>query len=460
MSQKELIVDTPDLKTRNMLLNMGPSHPAMHGIIKIVVSLDGEVIEKADVEIGYLHRSFEKHCENGNWTQAIPYVDRLNYVSPLINNFAYAQTAEKLLGIDVTERCKYIRVLMSEISRVSDHLTCIGASTMELGAFSVFLYMIKAREYLWELIQDVTGARVTVSYARIGGVKADLPDGFIEKTRAAIGRVREVLKECDALVTNNRIFYDRMRGVGAISREDAISYGITGPFLRSTGVSYDVRKAQPHWVYDRVQFDVPVGTKGDNYDRYLVRFEEMHQSLRIVEQCLEQIPPGPVNVDVAGKVVNLDELPAVLPSAQMADLGKFGLTEGLQQREPVLEATLQGGEGSSYSGINVDAKGVVLPPKKQTYSNIEALMNHFKLVMLDHGIRPPKGEAYFCTEGGNGELGFYIVSDGSDRPWRVRVHPPCFPIMSALGELLIGSMIADVVPTFGSVNMIGGELDR
>lgn len=460
MSQKELIVDTPDLKTRNMLLNMGPSHPAMHGTVKIVVSLDGEVIEKADVEIGYLHRSFEKHCESGNWTQAIPYVDRLNYVSPLINNFAYAQTAEKLLGIDVTDRCKYIRVLMSEISRVSDHLTCIGASTMELGAFSVFLYMIKAREYLWELIQDVTGARVTISYARIGGVKADLPDGFVEKTRATIGRVREVLKECDALVTNNRIFYDRMRGVGAISREDAISYGITGPFLRSTGVSYDVRKAQPHWAYDRVQFDVPVGTKGDNYDRYLVRFEEMHQSLRIVEQCLEQIPPGPVNVDVTGKVVNLDELPAVLPSAQMADLGKFGLTEGLRQREPVLEATLAGGEGSGYSAINVDAKGVVLPPKKQTYSNIEALMNHFKLVMLDHGIRPPKGEAYFCTEGGNGELGFYIVSDGSDRPWRVRVHPPCFPIMGALGELLVGSMIADVVPTFGSVNMIGGELDR
>lgn len=457
---KEINVDSPDFKTRSMLLNVGPSHPAMHGTVKIIVELDGEVIRKADVDIGYLHRAFEKHCESGNWTQAIPYVDRLNYVSPLINNFAYAQTVEKLLGIDVTERCKYIRVLLSEISRVCDHLTCVGASTMELGAFSVFLYMIKAREYLWELIQDVTGARVTISYARVGGVKADLPEGFIEKSRLMIGKVREVLGECDALITANRIFYDRMRHVGVITKEDAISYGITGPFLRSTGVAYDVRKAQPHWVYDRVRFDVPVGTVGDNYDRYLVRMEEMRQSLRIIEQCLQEIPAGPLNVDETGKVVNLDELPAVLPAARMADLGKFGQTEGLKQREPLLEATLEGGEGSRYAGINVAEKNVVLPPKRETYSNIEALMNHFKLVMLDHGIRPPKGEAYFCTEGGNGELGFYIVSDGSDRPWRVRVHPPCFPIMAALGQLLVGSMVADVVPTFGSVNMIGGELDR
>src|SRR6266849_5919632 len=232
----------------NLTIGVGPAHPAMHGIIRILAELDGEVIRKADVEIGYLHRAFEKDCEVGGYNNAIPYTDRLNYVSPLINNFGYASAIEKLLGIDVPERCKYIRVIMSEISRISDHLTCIGASAMELGAFTVFLYMIKAREFLWELVEDVTGARLTISYGRVGGVKADLPDDFAEPCRKAFAETRKVLAEADGLLTRNRIFADRMSGTGVISADDAIAYGITGPFLRGSGVAYDVRKDCPYAV--------------------------------------------------------------------------------------------------------------------------------------------------------------------------------------------------------------------
>src|SRR6059058_3554281 len=281
---------------QNLHLGVGPAHPAMHGIIRIVTELDGETIVKADVEIGYLHRAFEKDCEQGGWNNAIPFTDRLNYVSPLINNFGYASAVEKLLGIDVTERCQYVRVIMSEISRICDHLTCVGASAMELGAFTVFLYMIKAREYLWELVEKVTGARMTVSYCRVGGVKADLPEDFGEPCRKAFEETRKVLAEAGGLLTRNRIFVDRMSGTGVISAEDAMAYGITGPFLRASGVDYDVRKDNPYAVYDRLNFDVPVGTRGDNMDRYLVRMEEMQQSMRIVETALRQMPPGPVQV--------------------------------------------------------------------------------------------------------------------------------------------------------------------
>src|SRR5262245_29199327 len=260
---------------------IGPDHPAMHGIIRIVADLDGEVVAKADVEIGYLHRAFEKDCEVGGWNNAIPYTDRLNYVSPLINNFAYAAAVEKLLGIDVTERCKFIRTTMSEISRICDHLTCVGASAMELGAFTVFLYMIKAREFLWELVEDVTGARLTISYGRVGGVKADLPDGFAAKVGQAFKETREVLDEVHRLLTGNRIFMDRMVGVGALSREETLGYAITGPLLRAVGVGYDVRRAHPHWAYDRVEFEIPTQKDGDNYARYLVRMAEMEQAMRI-----------------------------------------------------------------------------------------------------------------------------------------------------------------------------------
>jgi len=434
-----------------MFLNVGPAHPATHGVIQIQTELDGEIVRKADIQIGYLHRAFEKHCEEATYTQCFPYSDRLNYVSPLISNFGFAAAVETLMDLQVPERCNYIRVILSEISRLTDHLTCIGASAMELGAFTVFLYMVKAREWLYELIESVTGARLTVSYGRVGGVKADLPEGFEKECRAALKKTREVLKEVDALLTGNRIFYDRMRGVGVISAEDAIAYGITGPFLRSTGEAYDVRKAFPYFVYDRFEFDVPVGEHGDNYSRYLVRMEEMQQAIRIIEQALDTLPEGPTNVDPEGEIIEPD---------LMSDLGKFGNTSGLLKNEVLIQPTLQGSEKRYHDRVAAPTKEAWLPSKEQVYSNIEALMNHFKIIMLGHGLRPPEGEVYFPVEGANGELGFYIVSDGTDRPWRVRCHPPCFPIMAALGKILEGDQMADIVPTFGSVNMIAGELDR
>ncbi|MBI4638848.1 MAG: NADH-quinone oxidoreductase subunit D [Candidatus Rokubacteria bacterium] len=437
--------------SQNLHVGVGPAHPAMHGIIRIMTELDGEVIVRADVEIGYLHRAFEKDCEVGGYNNAIPYTDRLNYVSPLINNFGYCSAVEKLLGIDITERCQYIRVIMSEISRICDHLTCVGASAMELGAFTVFLYMIKAREFLWELVEDVTGARLTISYGRVGGVKADLPDGFAVRTRKAFKETREVLDEVHRLLTGNRIFMDRMVGVGALSREETIGYAITGPLLRAVGVPYDVRRAQPYYVYDRVEFEVPTQRAGDNYARYLVRMAEMEQAMRIAEQALEAIPGGPINVDFEGRPID--------PAAYV-DQGKRGKTEGLLLLPVTLSPNLQGQDRGAWERVNVADKRVVLPPKATTYGSIEGLMNHFMLVMEGYGIRPPPGEAYFAVEGANGELGFYVVSDGTDRPYRVRCRPPCLPPMAALHRMIEGQMVADLIPTFGSVNMIGGELDR
>lgn len=433
------------------MLNVGPSHPAMHGVIRLIMELEGERIKGVDVEIGYLHRAFEKMCETVMYAQCFPYTDRLNYVSPLINNVGFALTVEKLLGIEIPERAKYIRVIMSEISRVTDHLTCVAATAMELGAMSAFLYMIKARDYLYEIVEEITGARLTISYVRIGGVKADLTENFADKAFKTIAEVRKVLIEADGLLTRNKIFFDRVKDTGKISAEDAISYGITGPFLRSTGVNYDVRKAQPYLIYDRLDFEVPTGTNGDNLDRYFIRMAEMEQSLRIVEQCLQQIPDGPIAGNLSGEII---------PAAQMVDSAKMGETQGLIEEQVDLDPTLQGGTRKYYEGINAPRKDVVLPPKEDTYGNIEGLMNHFKLVMYGHGIKPPVGEAYFPVEGANGELGFYIVSDGRDHPWRVRVHPPCFPIMAALPKVLVGDMMADLIATFGSVNMIAGELDR
>ena len=435
----------------NLHIGVGPAHPAMHGIIRIVTELDGEFIRKADVEIGYLHRAFEKDCEVGGYNNAIPYTDRLNYVSPLINNFAYASAVEKLLGIEVTERCQFIRTAMAEISRVCDHLTCVAASAMELGAFTVFLYMIKAREYLWELVEDVTGARLTISYGRVGGVKADLPEGFAPKMTAAFKETREVLDEVHRLLTGNRIFMDRMIGVGGLSREETIAYSITGPMLRAAGVNFDVRKAQPHWAYDRVQWEVPLQKDGDNYARYLVRMAEMEQSMRIAEQALALMPGGPINVDFEGRPIE--------PGAYV-DQGKQGKTEGLLLVPITLSPNLQGQNRAEWNRVNVHDKQVVLPPKENTYGSIEGLMNHFMLIMEGYGIRPPQGEAYFSTEGANGELGFYVVSDGGDRPYRVRCRPPCLPPLAALHRMIEGGQLADLIPTFGSVNMIGGELDR
>jgi NADH-quinone oxidoreductase subunit D len=396
-------LDEPELPSESMPLNMGPSHPAMHGTVRMVLEVEGEKIVSADVQVGYLHRCFEKESESATYTQIFPYTDRLNYVSPMLNNVGYAMAVEKLLGIEkqIPERAQFIRVIVGEVSRICDHLTCLGAGAMELGAFTAFLYNLKFREWLWELLEEISGARLTHSYCRIGGVAGDIPEGWSDKLLDVISRGRGVLAEVDKLLTRNRIFRDRMDGIGIITREDVAQYGITGPMARSAGVAYDVRKDHPYLVYDRFDFDVPIGSVGDNFDRFAVRVEEMHQSMRIVEQALEKIPAGPV-------VVN-------------------------------------------------DPR-IVLPAKSETYNSIEAMIAHFKLIM--DGIRVPAGEIYSFTEGGNGELGFYIVSDGTGRPWKCRVRPPSFANTAILNRLLVGLFIADVVPTFGMINMIGGECDR
>jgi NADH-quinone oxidoreductase subunit D len=441
----------PTREVKSMLLNIGPSHPAMHGVIRLVTELEGETVVKVDAEIGYLHRAFEKSAEESSWTQVMPYTDRLNYVSPLINNFGYCASVEKLLGIEITDRCKYIRVIMSEISRITDHLTCIAASAMELGAMTAFLYLMKAREYLYELVEEVTGARLTVSYGRIGGIKGDLPDDFASRLEPALKKTEKEILDVDKLLTRNRIFVDRTRDVGILTRETALSHAITGPMARASGLNYDVRKAFPYFAYDRIDFDVPLGERGDNYDRYLVRMEEMRQSIRILRQAIRDIPGGAVNVDSDGKVIQ---------SFDLVDQAKLGKTAGLVNILTTVEPTLEGMERLHHERIMPDEKRVTLPSKDDTYSNIEGLMNHFKLIMDYHGIRPPQGETYFAVEGANGELGFFVVSNGKDRPYRVRVRPPCFFNMAGLHKMLEGYMVADMVATFGSINMIAGELDR
>jgi NADH-quinone oxidoreductase subunit D len=429
----------------SMLINMGPSHPAMHGTFRIMLELEGEKILNAEVEIGFLHRAFEKTCENKTYFNLLPYTDRLNYVSPQINNLGYAMALEKLLGIRVPERAQQIRVLMSELSRVSDHLTCLGAMAMENGAFTVFLYMMKAREYIWDVIEFATGSRMTTSYIRIGGVRADLHADWRPAVRTAVAETRSVLKDVHGLLDKNKIFLNRTRGVGEMSKEDALSYGWTGPCLRSTGVLYDVRKAHPYLLYDRLEFEVPLGEHGDNFDRYLVRMQEMEQSLRLCEQVSVLIPDSEPRV-AAGEIEPMKAI----------ELGR--LQKPLQ---PIrLSPNLQGSEKEVYPRILTADAPVFVPPKEDTYTTMEGLISHFLFFMNGYGIRPPKGDVYFSVEGGNGEVGFYIVSDGTDRPYRLHLRAPCFHILSALEGLIKGRFVADVVPTFGSMNMIGGELDR
>jgi NADH-quinone oxidoreductase subunit D len=403
LGQKTVSDLDDELPTEPMIVNMGPSHPAMHGTIRMVLTLDGERVRAADIEMGYMHRCFEKESEHATYPQVFPYTDRLNYVSPMLNNVGWAMAVEKLLGMtnDIPERAQYIRVIVGELSRISDHLTCVGASAMELGAFTPFLWMIKAREWVWELLEMISGARLTHSYVRIGGVVADIPTNWQEKVLAKLKDIEKALQDADALLTTNRIFRDRMEGVGKISKEDALADGWSGPCLRSTGVDYDVRKDHPYLVYDRMEFDVPVGTRGDNYDRYMVRTFEMHQSISIVRQAFAQIPPGPILI-----------------------------------------------------GDN----RVVLPPKKQVYNTIEGMIHHFKLIM--DGIKVPAGEVYGYTEGGNGELGFYIVSDGTGRPYRAHCRAPCFSILQSIPKQIDGALVSDIVPTFGMANYIAGECER
>lgn len=396
-------VETPAEGSGKILLEMGPSHPAMHGTVKMRLILDGETVERCDVDVGYLHRGFEKSCENATWTMIFPYTDRLNYVSPFINNVGYAMAVEKLFGLEIPERAKYLRTIASEMSRIADHLTSVGASTMELGAFTGLLYLLEARDLVWDRTEELCGARLTVSYVRIGGVVEDQPPGFDQSLRKDLDRVVQLIDDVDTLLTRNRIFIDRMKGVGVMSKHEAIDWGWTGPCLRSTGVPYDVRRAAPYDVYDRLDFEVPIGDHGDNYDRYLVRMHELRESRKMILQCLDQIKSTPPDIAV---------------------------------KDP----------------------RIVLPEKPKVHTAIEELMNHFKLII--EGIKVPKGEAYSYVEGANGELGFYIVSMGGGKPWKIRVRPPCWPITSSLQAMIEGSMVADIVPTFGSINMIGGECDR
>ncbi|MDQ1342013.1 MAG: NADH-quinone oxidoreductase subunit [Pseudomonadota bacterium] len=385
----------------SVIVNIGPSHPATHGTIQIVAELSGERVVRTDVHCGYLHRGFEKECESHTWHNLIPYVDRLNYCSALINDFAYCEAVEKLMGIEITPRARYLRTLLAEYSRIADHLTCIAAALMELGAMTAFLYLVTIRDYIYEHLADLTGARVTYSYGRIGGLAHDLPAGWLK-------RLEEILTEMDTftgrvhgLVDRNRIFIDRMRDVGVISTADAVNWGFTGPLLRSTGAARDLRKDTPYLAYAELDFEVPVGIKGDNYDRYYVRMREIDESAHMIRQLVEMLPAGP---------------------------------------------------------LCVDDRRCTFPEKQLVYTEIESLINHFKLVM--EGPQVPPGEVYSAHEGANGELGFYIVSVGGGVPWKVHCRSPSFVHMGGVHRMLDGYQLADIVPTFGSVNMIGGECDR
>lgn len=380
-------------------LNLGPSHPATHGALRVLLELDGEKIRDATPEIGYLHRCFEKESEDHTYAQVIPYTDRLNYVSSLMNNVGYAMAVEKLLNIDIPERAKYIRVLICELSRIMDHLVAIGTNVVDLGALTNYWYTFNVREEMYDWVEMLCGARLTTSYTRIGGVARDLPANTKEYLPYTLKKMDRAIKDVTGLLRKNRIFLDRTRGIGAISAEDAIAYGFTGPCLRACGVPYDVRKAHPYYHYDEFDWDVPVGEAGDTFDRIFVRFEEMRQSASIIEQVLEKIPDGPIT-----------------------------------------------------------AAGIGLPPRHEVYGSIEGLMRHFKIIM--DGIRPPAGEVYSYTEAANGELGFYIVSDGGPKPYRIKVRPPCYAIYQAYPELVRGHMIADAIAILGSLNVIAGELDR
>jgi NADH-quinone oxidoreductase subunit D len=406
LGRRDIVEDSDaehELPHELMTVNMGPSHPAMHGTVRIVLTVDGEKVVASDVQPGYLHRCFEKEAEHATYTQIFPYTDRLNYVSPMINNVGYAMAVEKLLGLTgkLPQRAEYVRVIVSEVSRITDHLTCIGASAMELGAFTAFLYFLKAREWLYELLEKVSGARLTHSYVRIGGVNKDLPEGWLGELAYTLDKIVEVMVEVEAMLNNNKIFRDRMAGIGALTKAEALATGCTGPIARAAGVDYDVRKDHPYSVYPELAFDVPVGTTGDCYDRYLVRIEEIKQSISLLRQCTEKLPAGPI--------------------------------------------------------IVADPR-VALPPKHDAYNTIESMIRHFKHIV--DGIRVPAGEAYAFVEGGNGELGFFIVSDGTGRPYKCYCRSPSFVHLSTASKLIHGHLIADIVPIFGMINMIGGECDK
>jgi NADH-quinone oxidoreductase subunit C/D len=384
-----------------MFLNLGPAHPASHGTIRTFVALEGENIISAVSEIGYLHRGFEKSCENHTYNQIIPYTDRLNYCSAILNNIAFAHTVEGMLGAIIPDRAKFIRVIIGELSRIIDHLVCLAANLVDMGALTNYWYLYNPREAVYDLLSKLTGARLTNSYMRIGGVAHDFYTGFEEDLQNCIKEIEKGMGDTLLLIEHNRIFHDRTQNVGVVNAKDAVNRGFTGPNLRASGIAFDIRKSAPYYYYDTFDFDIAIGSVGDVYDRMMVRFEEIRQSISIIHQAMKIIPSG---------------------------------------------------------RIMIDDKSIALPPKESVYNNIEGLMNQFKLIY--EGVKVPKREFYSAIEASNGELGFFIVSDGSGTPYKVKVRPPCFPAMAALPDIIEGGMIADSVLSLGSLNIIAGELDR
>ena len=386
-----------------MAMNIGPQHPATHGTLRWKVALDGETIAKIDTEIGYLHTGFEKLSEYRNYNQFVVVTDRMNYLSPLNNNIGFALACEELFNVSVPARGQYVRVIMAELSRLADHVVSVGLQAMDLGAFSVMLWTFIEREKMYDIFEAVTGARLTTSWTRIGGIFRDVPPDFKKMVADYVAKFPAILDEIEKMLNKNKIFKDRTIDVGNLTAEQAVSYGLTGPMLRACGVPYDIRKAKPYLCYDQMQFDIPTRTEGDVFARYQVRMGEMRESIKIIHQALEKMPEGPVN--------------------------------------------------------SVDHK-VTLPTKDQVYHDMESLIHHFKLVMPGHGLIPPKGEVYSSTETPNGELGFYIVSDGTGLPYRVRIRPPSFYNYCSFEKQVTGRMISDAVSCMASINVIAGELDR
>ncbi|MCS6838995.1 MAG: NADH dehydrogenase (quinone) subunit D [Bdellovibrionaceae bacterium] len=390
-----------ELNPKYVPLNIGPSHPAMHGTLRVMVELDGETIVRANCEIGYLHRCFEKMAETHPYQQVIPYTDRLNYCSAPMNNIGYCKTVEKILGVDIPPKAKAIRIILAELSRIMDHIIAIGTGGVDLGALSAFFHLFAYRERIYEIFEKLCGARLTVSLMRIGGVVNEPPPGWYDEILEFCRHMDKEIDEISRLLLDNKIFVKRTRGVLPVKAQDALAWGYTGPMLRASGVPLDLRKLTPYYGYEQLDFSVPVGSTGDIYDRYVVRIEEMRQSVKIVRQVCQNIPEG---------------------------------------------------------DYTIRDKSIVLPPKKEVYGNIEGLMNHFMLIMK--GLRPPAGEVYDATESANGELGFYLVSDGSAAPYRLKVRPPCFAIYQSFPYVVRGGQIADAIATVASMNIIAGELDR
>ncbi len=390
-----------DFGAEHMLINIGPQHPATHGVLRLVVELEGETVKRVIPHIGYLHSGFEKLGEYRHYNQIIPLTDRTDYLSPMANNVAFALAVEALLGIEVTERCRLLRVIACELSRIISHLVWAGTTGIDLGAMTPFLWMFEQRERVYNLQEAWTGARLTTSMTRVGGLMADIPDGWEKGLREFLRDFPRTLREVDTMFSRNGIWVGRTQGVGVISAADAINFSLSGPMLRASGVAYDVRKDRPYLGYDEFDFDVPVGEHGDIYDRYIVRLEEMFQSVRILEQAIDRLRPGPINV-----------------------------------ADPRL----------------------VLPGKSAAMSDMEAMIFHFKQVM--EGIRPPAGEVYFGVENPKGELGYYLVSDGTAKPVRWRIRPPSFLNLAALPQLCEGALLSDVIAINASVDIVMGEIDR